>query len=178
MDSINKQQEEDNHEDLFGKEGISKIKELVEKNQICMFCTNMKTNSAFNTRPMAVQKVDDRGNLWLLSANDSHKNEELDKNNHVQLLFQGSSYSDFLSLYGTVTITKSKERIKELWKPIMKDWFTEGVDDPRITVLKVKPLEGYYWDTKHHMVVGLVKRVAGAITGKTMDDSIEGKIKV
>lgn len=26
---------------------------------------------------MAVQKVDDDGNLWFLSAKDSHKNEEL-----------------------------------------------------------------------------------------------------
>jgi hypothetical protein len=45
-------------------------------------------------------------------------------------------------------------------------------------VIKVQPLDGYYWDTKHAQVVGLVKRVIGAAIGKTMDDSIEGKIKV
>ena len=27
-------------------------------------------------------------------------------------------------------------------------WFTEGVRDPRITVIKVTPEDGYYWDTK------------------------------
>ncbi|MEP6467521.1 MAG: pyridoxamine 5'-phosphate oxidase family protein, partial [Parafilimonas sp.] len=55
---------------------------------------------------------------------------------------------------------------------------TEGKDDPRITVIKVTPENGYYWDTKHGQAVALVKMVAGAIAGKTMDDSIEGNIKL
>ena len=96
----------------------------------------------------------------------------------MQLLFQGSSYSDFLSLYGTATISKDKSKIKELWEPILKVWFTEGIDDPRISVIKVVPEEGYYWDTKHNMAIGLVKRLAGAIVGKTLDDSIEGTVRV
>jgi hypothetical protein len=59
----------------------------------------------------------------------------------------------------------------------MKNWFTEGKDDPRITVIKFTPTQGYYWDTKHGMAVALIKRLAGAIMGETHDDSIEGKIK-
>jgi len=93
------------------------------------------------------------------------------------LLFQGSSYSDFLTLYGKATITTDKQKIDELWDPMMKTWFTEGKDDPRISVIKFTPEEGYYWDTKHVMAVGMVKRAVGAIIGETYDDSIEGTIK-
>jgi len=177
MDSINKEQPEDNYQDLRGKEAIEKITELVKKAGICFFCSDIKTGKPFDTRPMSVQKLDEEGNLWFLSAKDSHKNKEIKTNDHVQLLFQGSPYSDFLSLYGKATISKDKEKIRELWQPVLKTWFTEGVDDPRITVIKVEPEKGYYWDTKHNMIVGMIKRMAGAITGKTMDDSIEGKIK-
>lgn len=176
MDSINKQQPEDNTKDLNGEEATQKIKELSKKAKVCLFCSNIKTGKAFSTRPMSVQKVDDDGNLWFLSAADSNKNSELNTDMSVQLLFQGSSYSDFLTLYGKAIISKSKEKIKELWEPILKDWFTEGIDDPRITVIKVEPNEGYYWDTKHSMIVGLVKRMAGAVLGKTYDDSLEGNI--
>ena len=178
MDSINKQQTEDNFQNLQGIEAVKKIKELIEKSPSCFFCTNITTGKPFSTRPMAVQKVDDDGSLWFLSANDSYKNDEIEKDFAVQLLFQGSNYSDFLNLYGTATISEDKGKIKELWKPILKTWFTEGVDDPRISVIKVVPEEGYYWDTKHNMVLGLLKRVTGAIVGKTMDDSIEGKIHI
>jgi hypothetical protein len=51
------------------------------------------------------------------------------------------------------------------------------VDDPRITVIRVTPSEGYYWDTKHGIAVAGTKVLLGAAIGKTMDDSIEGAIK-
>lgn len=178
MNSINKNQEEENYEDLFGSEGIEKIKELVDKNGICFFCTNIQTGKGFSTRPMSVQKTDDDGNLWFLSANDSNHIAEITEDAAVQLLFKGSDYSDFLTLYGKASISKNKDKIKQLWKPILKTWFTEGEDDPRIAVIKVTPTDGYYWDTKHNMLVGMVKRLVGAAVGKTMDDSIEGQIKV
>ena len=41
----------------------------------------------------------------------------------------------------------------------------------------VTPEDGYYWDTKHGNVVAGVKMMIGALVGKTMDDSIEGKLK-
>ena len=68
--------------------------------------------------------------------------------------------------------------IKELWEPILKTWFTEGIDDPRITAIRVTPTDGYYWDTKHGNAVAGVKMMIGAMIGKTLDDSIEGTLRV
>lgn len=178
MNSINKQQPEENTKHLQGAAAIEKIRELTDKASSCFFCTDIKTGQPFSVRPMSVQQIDDDGTMWFLSAIDSHKDHDIKKDSHVQLLFQGSDYSDYLNIYGEATVSKDKQKIKELWKPMMKTWFTEGEDDPRISVIKVEPSEGYYWDTKHNMAIGLIKRVAGAIMGKTLDDSIEGKIKV
>ncbi|MBC7568873.1 MAG: pyridoxamine 5'-phosphate oxidase family protein [Spirosoma sp.] len=178
MDSINKQQPEDNQENLIGAEAGRKIKELVDKSSTCFFCTKLTTGEPMKTRPMSVQKVDNKGNFWFLSANDSHKNAEIQADNRVQLLFQGSNYSDFLSIYGTATISTDKELIKELWEPILKAWFTEGIDDPRITVIIIKAQDGYYWDNKHGNAIAFVKTAIGAAIGKTLDDSIEGTLTV
>ena len=176
MDSINKNQEEKNYEDLSRSEAIEKMKVLVESAQTCFFCTNLKADSAFETRPMAVQKIDDDGNLWFLSSVDSHKNEELKNNDAVQLLFQGDPHTDFMNVFGHATVSKDREKIEELWNPLLKTWFTEGKDDPRLTVIKVTPAEGYYWDSKHGKFVAFAKMAIGAAIGKTMDDSIEGKL--
>ena len=178
MDSINKEQPEKNHENLIGAEAGRKIKELVDKSTTCFFCTQLTTNEPLKTRPMAVQKVDNRGSFWFMSANDSHKNAEIHADNHVQLLFQGSDYSDFLSVYGVATISTDKELIKELWNPMLKAWFTEGIDDPRITVVKVTAQDGYYWDNKHGNAIAFVKTAIGAAIGQTLDDSIEGTLTV
>lgn len=175
MDSINQQQPEQNHQDLGGPEAIRKIQELADQAQSCFFCTNL-TSAAFATRPMAVYQPDERGHFWFLSASDSHKNAEIQQNPAVHLLLQGSAHSDFLSLVGTATISTDKAKIKELWNPLLKTWFTEGEDDPRLTAIEVTPQHGYYWDNKHGNAVAAVKIAIGAVIGQTLDDSIEGTL--
>jgi general stress protein 26 len=176
MDSINQQQAEQNHADLYDQEALKKLKAHCEK-KTCFFCTGIGIGQPFETRPMSVQKVDDRGRLWFLSANDSHKNGQIRENAFVQLLFQGSAHSDFVMLTGYALISQDKGKIKELWEPILKTWFTGGADDPRITVIEVTPEEGYYWDTKHGNMVAFAKQLVGAALGKMLDDSIEGKLE-
>lgn len=127
---------------------------------------------------MNVQEVEDEGNLWFLSASDSRKNQELSLDPSVKLYFQGSKHSDFMQLDGQATISSDKQKIKELWSPLAQVWFTEGIDDPRITVIKVTPTEGYYWDTKHGDAVAGVKTLIGTALRKTMDDSVQGTLNV
>ncbi len=178
MNSINANQPEDTHEDLVGTNAVTKIRELVAQAQTCFFCTVIVSGQSVKTRPMAAQEVDSQGHLWFLGASDSVVVREIGQDPKVQLMFQGSPHSDFLTLYGHATLSRDKAKIDELWKPLMKTWFTEGKDDPRITVIQVAPAEGYYWDTKHNKVIVLAKMVAGMLIGKTLDDSIEGRIRV
>jgi len=178
MDSINKNQSEHNYEDLNGTAAVEKIKHIIDKAESCFFSTAVSVAGSCGTRPMGVQQVDEQGNLWFLSSSDSHKNQEIAINPNVTLHFQGSAHSDFLVLKGSASASRDQNKIKELWNPIFKTWFTEGEDDPRISVIKVTPTEGYYWDTKHGFAVAGIKMAIGALTGKTMDDSIEGRVRV
>ena len=178
MDSINKNQTEKNREDLSGAKAVQRIKDVVDKAKTCFFRTGAATGESEGVRPMNVREVDNAGHLWFLMASDSHTVLELTRNPKVDLLFQGSAHSDFLHLIGTATLSRDKARIKQLWEPVLKTWFTEGENDPRITVVQVIPNTGYYWDNKHGNIVAGVKMMIGAATGKTLDDSIEGKIRL
>ena len=178
MDSINKQQSEDTRKDLNSTNAVEKIRELVDDAQTCFFCTAEKAIDSTGARPMNVREVDDAGNLWFLSANDSHKNAEIAKNPEVRIFMQGSPHSAFLMLSGIATASVDRKRIKELWTPVVKTWFTEGVDDPRITAIKFVPSEGYYWDNKHGDAIAGIKMLIGAAIKRTMDDSEEGKLSV
>ena len=177
MNSIDQNQSEKNHQDLQGLAAITKIREFVDRAKTCFFCTVASSDSE-GARPMTVLKVDDRGHLWFLSASDSHKNQELAQNPSVTLYFQASTHTDFLRLSGRAVISADRVKIEELWSPLFATWFTGGKDDPRIRVIEVVPSEGYYWDTKHGIVVAGIKMVMGAILGKTMDDSVAGRLTV
>ena len=178
MDSINKQQKEINKENLHNEAAVEKLRELIDKTKTCFFDTDTPTSDSNGVRPMSVQQVDEEGNLWFLSANDSHKNQEIVLNHDVKLFFQGSAHSDFMYITGKAEIISDRNKIEELWEPIMKTWFTDGKDDSRISVIKFIPEQGYYWDTKHGKAIAFLKMLAGAATGKTMDDSIEGKLNI
>ena len=178
MNSIDRNQPEDNYEDLQGPEAVQKIQEMVKQAENCFFCSAVATGTSNGDRPMNVRKVDDEGNLWFLSASDSRKNQELTLDPHVKLYFQGSKHAVFMQLNGQATISRDRAKIEELWSKLVETWFTEGKDDPRVTVIKVTPTEGYYWDTKHGMAVAGIKMLIGALTRTTLDDSIQGKLDV
>ncbi|MEO6950065.1 MAG: pyridoxamine 5'-phosphate oxidase family protein [Ginsengibacter sp.] len=162
---------------LRDEEAIKKIKELVDDITTCMFCTQVQ-NLPFKTRPMATLDVDDEGNMWFMSSRESNKNDEIKSDDQVQLIYAKGGDSHFLSINGKAYIEKDQAKIDELWNVYIKAWFQGGKKDPDITVIKVVPDTAYYWDTVHGKMVSLLKIAASVVSGKTMDDGIEGKISV
>lgn len=162
--------------DLSQTEGIEKMRELAESAKICHFVTGL-SRKPLSSRPMATQEVDEHGNFWFLSKEASHKNEDVDDDPEVQLFYSNTSSSEYLTVFGYAEIIHDRQKLEELWNPFVKTWFTEGKDDPTISIIRVQPVDAYYWDTKTNRLVSLLKIAAGAVTGKTMDDGIEGKIE-
>ncbi len=159
--------------DLSNQPANEKVQDLAEDIDICMFCT-FKGDEMIS-RPMSTQQVDDDGVVWFMSDKDSNKNNEIKQNNKVDLLY-AKGYSTFLSLKGEAEIVFDVEKVKQLWTPHVKVWFTEGPEDPRISLIKVTYKSGHYWDTKHGRMVQMAKMAASLLTGKTMDDGITGEI--
>jgi general stress protein 26 len=160
---------------LIDQKAIEKLKEIAEKIKVCMFCT-FPSSEPFESRPMSTLKVDDEGNLWFMSPVESNKNEELQNDEHVQLIYSDNPTSTFMSVFGTCEITRDRQKIDELWNPIAQVWFTEGKDDPRVRVIKVSPLNAYYWDNKHNKMIAFMKMMVSLAIKKPMDDGIEGKL--
>jgi len=163
--------------DLSNTEAIEKIQDIARDADICLFATNL-TSLPISARPMSTQKVDDDGAIWFLSSKSSTQNADIQADSRVQLFYSHTGGSEYLSVYGEANIIVDREIAQELWSPIAKTWFTQGVDDPDLTILKVVPSDAYYWDTKNNKTVSLLKIIAGAVTGKTMDDGVKGKISI
>ena len=160
---------------LTGAEAIEKIRELAKGN-MCMFCTF--EDGKLCTRPMSTQEIEDDGSIWFFSQKSSNKNEEIKNNSTVHLIYSKESGNEYLDIEGEASIEYDKEKVEELWNGFLNTWFTEGKDDPDVSLIRVRPRSGHYWDTKNNKVISLAKIAIGAITGKTMDDGIEGRIKV
>ncbi|MEO5585910.1 MAG: pyridoxamine 5'-phosphate oxidase family protein [Flavobacteriales bacterium] len=162
---------------LHDEDAIAKFKELVKHSSICHFLTSLDKRP-IPSRPMSAQQVDDEGNFWFLSSLSSLKDQEVMTDPYVQLLFANQGDAEFLSVFGTATIVMDMAKKRELWSELAKAWFPNGVEDPDLTVLKVKPMESYYWGTKNGKMITLLKMAASAIIGKRSQSSVEGKISI
>jgi len=172
------QRMQDSRQDLQAADGLKRIRETVKKTPTCFFTTALEFGDSGGARPMSVLQVDDQGRLWFLSASDSHHNAEITANPLVTLYFQGSEHADFLQLKGRARILVDRAKINELWSPLFKPWFNDGVDDPRITLIEVTPTDGYYWDNKHGNLVAGIKMLLGAALGKPIDDAVHGRVRI
>lgn len=160
---------------LSEAEAIEKLKQLIDHQPTCLFSTRLSTVPQI-TRPMSVQEVSDDGTFNFLSSTESRKNADILIDPSVQLYFINTSDYEFLTIYGTATITQDKNVIDKYWTNMAKAWFPEGKDDPRVSVIQFKPSDGFYWDTKDGKLVSLIKIAASAIVGKTLQEGVEGKI--
>lgn len=168
----------DNFKDLFSQEARAKIKEMAKDIGMCMFCTELSVRP-IATRPMSVVDIDDDGSLWFISSQKSNKNFEIKHDDEVQLIFAKNADAHFLSVFGKAIIYKDKAHIDDVWTPVAKAWFEEGKDDPDVTVIKVEPIDAYYWDTKYGKMISMIKWAYGAVTGDMDNDGgIEGRLNV
>ena len=164
------------HQDLNGQEAIETIKKLTEKAGVCFFVTDIGKNP--HSIPMSLQEVDEEGTLWFISSSESTHNQNLAKDPSVHLYFLNNSSYEYIFIQGKGEVSKDRDLIEKDYSHVADAWFG-GKDDPRITVIGVKPDDGYYYETKDNKVFAMAKMAFAAVTGTRMEDGgIEGGLKV
>jgi general stress protein 26 len=162
---------------LDSKEAINKFKKLVEDIRICMFITET-TSDREHTRPMATIEVEDDGTLWFFTDIRSIKVEEVVKERIVHLVYAHPGKSSYLDVWGSASVVTDKQTMKDKWSPVVKAYFPDGVDDPNISLLKVKPQNVYYWEAETGKMVHFIKQAASIVTGKRLAEGAEGKLNI
>ena len=126
---------------------IAKMKELANEIKVCLFCTNVQ-DIPFDVRPMSTIEVDAAGDFWFFSLKNTNKNDEIQWDSMVQLLYSKPSYRDFLSVYGFAEIVGSPEKVKQLLPRVDKTWFPNEFDSSDLVLIRVITRGAYYWDSK------------------------------
>lgn len=154
-----------------------KIREIAKEARMCMMTTRVDSYPP-DVRPMALQEVGDDGSLWFLSANDSDKNQDIARDPRVVITFQNDSDSQYLSVAGEATIHADRATIEKHWTPMASTWF-DGKDDPRLTVLQIRPTDGHYWESDDGRMMTAAKFAFNAVTGKPTGRPIgtDGQLK-
>jgi general stress protein 26 len=149
-------------DEMSQSEAISKIWDLIRNVRVAMLTTS-GPQGELRSRPMASQESGFSGDLWFLSRQQSGKVDEIEHGSSVSLTYVNNDRHAYVALSGRAELTKSREKIDELWKPIDAAWFPQGKDDPDIVAIKVTIQEAEYWEAPGNALVRtyhLLKAVA------------------
>jgi general stress protein 26 len=141
--------------------------------------TTADASGALYSRPMANQKIEvDHfdGELWFFAGKNSHKMHEIEEDQHVNLSYSNLAKNQYVSANGTARIIQDKHKMKELWTPMLKAWFPEGLDDPNLALICVTVITAEIWDAPSSKMVQLVGFAKAIITGKKREQGLTNKI--
>lgn len=145
------------------------VKSLVKDARIAML-TTMTSDGRHVSRPMAVQDVEFDGDLWFFAYSDSDLVAQVRTNPQVNVSFSDSKQHAWVSISGSAAQTDDPVKAKELWNPLLKAWFPDGLETPNLTLIKVHGETAEYWESAHSSrVVTMLGYAKAAVTGKTPD---------
>ena len=148
---------------------FEKLKELVKDIDFCMLST-VDEHGDLHSRPMSLNgEIDQEANMWLFTSSDSLKAHEIQKLPKVNVSFANPDDHRYVSISGSADLVTNKEKIKELWKPVLKAWFPDGPDQADLALLRVKVEKAEYWDSPSGKVAQALSFVSALVTGKQVE---------
>ena len=151
-------------------QALDKIESLLKHLKAGMMTTVL--DNEMHSRPMMHQEFDKKSHeLWFFTGKSTGKAQEIEQDRRVCISFSNYDSNSYLCITGDAELIDDAEKAAELWNPMLKAWFPEGLEDPNLTLIKVKMHSAEYWDSTSSALVQLVGLAKAVLTGKTYEAS-------
>ncbi len=145
-------------------EGIRKVAALIKGIKFAMM-TTISEDGKLYSRPMTTQEIEFDGDAWFFTSDDSEKVRDLADQPQVNLAYAKPDSSAYVSVSGKGQVVRDRAKIEELWNPMFKAYFPQGLDDPKLALIRVVADSAEYWDSPSSPVVRLFGMAKAALTG-------------
>lgn len=157
--------------EITGPEALARVAELVEDIDFTML-TTIDDDGNLVSRPMSTRQMDDAGDIWFFTAEDTEKVDEARKHHDVGLSYCDAKGMRYVSVAGKATLVHDRAKMEELYSPSLEIWFADGLDTPGITLLKVTPTVTEFWEPAKGKIAMAAGALKALVTKDTPDDDI------
>jgi len=153
----------------YSSEQLANIAAKIKDVKFGMLTTSddMRT---LTSRPLTQQQVDSEGQIWFFVSDDAAYTRDLLNNPQVNVSFVDTGDSLYVSVCGHAQLLKDRAKAEELWNPLIKAWFPGGLDDPKLSLIKVTIQSAEYWDSSASKMMQFYEMAKAAITGEPPKD--------
>ncbi|MEM8524860.1 MAG: pyridoxamine 5'-phosphate oxidase family protein [Bacteroidota bacterium] len=159
---------------MTNQEAQQKVKELIEDIKVAMLVT--ERNGELRSRPMYTAKVEDDHSIYFFTSKDSGKTAEIHADHDVNLAYAHPGKQNYLSISGKAKLVDDQAKMEELWSPMMKAWYPEGLASEGITLLRVEPEQSEFWEANGNSLVQLFQIGKAIATGTRYDGGEHQKV--
>jgi general stress protein 26 len=144
--------------------------ELVEEIEVAMMTTR-RADGHLESRAMATQKRAAGADLWFVAAEGTGKLVHIEADPHVNLAYYKDRTREWVSVAGLATLSRDRDKIRELYAPDWKIWFGEDddprngtADDPRLVLIGVEIHGASFLEISKPVPVVLYELAKGFLT--------------
>ena len=153
------------------KTELEQLYDLIDEIEIAMMTTR-RGDGHLESRAMATQQRADGADLWFVTAEDSGKLRDLAADPHLNLAYYKDRTREWISVSGLATLSRDRDKIRELYAPDWKIWFAEDgdprhgtADDPRLVLIAVEIHGASFLEVDKPRPVALYELAKGFLTG-------------
>ena len=157
--------------EITGPDALARVKDLVEDIDFTMLTTTDDEGNLVS-RPMSTRQMDDAGDIWFFTSEDTEKVDEARAHRDVGLSYCDAKGMRYVSIGGVASVVHDPAKMHELYTPSLDVWFEQGLATPGITLLKVTPKVAEFWEPakgKVAMAAGMLKSL---VTKDTPDEDL------
>ena len=152
-----------------------KLYSMIDDIEISMMITR-RSDGHLRSRAMATQKRAAGADLWFVTCDGTAKLSDLAQDPHVNLTYYRESSKEWISVSGTATISRDRQKVHELYATDWRAWFPDEVDprhgtadDPRMVLIGVQVHAAEFLEVNKPKPVVLYEVVKGWLTGTNPD---------
>jgi len=154
---------------------ISKVTDIINDSRIGMF-TTINEKGALVSRPLAVQDVQDDGDMWFFTSEGTSQVAHVKANPAVNVSF--GKGTEWVSVAGTAEVVTDRQEIRDRWNQAVEAWFPDGPETPEVVLLRVDSDSAEYWTSPGGTAATVLQWVKSKVTNSRMSVGESGTVEL
>ena len=146
------------------EDNLNRVWEIIEQVGVCML-TTQRADGLLRARPLEARPDRQNNAIYFVTDYRSAKENEIEANPNVGLVFIDAKANAYLSLTAQATVSRDSLKAAKLWKATDTMWW-EGPNDPNVCVIQVEPWNAEIWDGPALKAVGVLEFAKARLTGQ------------
>src|SRR5262245_27747828 len=121
---------------------LDRVWDIIEKVGVCMLTRRFA--GGLRARPLEARPERDAGLSWFVAALPSSKEQEIEAEHDVGLVFIDAKEKAYLSITARAEVRRDHAKAAQIWKRTDDAWW-DGPGDPDVCVLRVRPVTAELW---------------------------------